>query len=85
MPHRNELDLGRRFVLAFGDQKMPDAYDTDADYFRRRGAYGLFKDSLQRRGVLQRWYDPESRATEEALRTWCEQALRAEDREGAEP
>ena len=72
VPHRNDLDLGRRLALAFADQELPGDYDTVAGFFRRRGAYGRFKDLLQARGKLQSWYEFEDRATEKALLAWCE-------------
>lgn len=71
--YKNELDLGRRLVLRFVGQEMPRDYDTVADYFRRRGAYSRFKDLLQRRGKLERWYEFEHRATDAALLAWCDE------------
>jgi hypothetical protein len=73
VPHKNDLDLGRRLVLGFVAQELPDDYDTVADFFRGRGAYGRFKDLLHTRGMLQRWYEFEERATEAALHAWCEE------------
>ncbi len=73
VPHQNDLDLGRRLVLAFIDQELPADHDTVADFFRRRGAYGRFKALLDKRGMLQRWYEFEDRATEQALGAWCEE------------
>jgi hypothetical protein len=67
MPDKRELDLGSRLVFAFAEQVMPDDYDTVRDIFRRRGAYGRFKDFLDAKGMLQRWYDFEAAATERAL------------------
>jgi hypothetical protein len=52
---------------------MPGDYDTVADFFARRGAYARFKDLLQRRGMLERWYEFEERATDAALLAWCEE------------
>ena len=40
--------------------------------FARRGAYGRFKDLLDSRGMLEKWYAFEASATENALRAWCE-------------
>ena len=40
--------------------------------FHKRGAYARFKDLLQRKNALDRWYDFEAEATEAALREWCE-------------
>ena len=72
VPHKNDLNLGRRLVLAFANQELPDDADTIENYFRRRGAYARFKDLLHARDALQRWYDFEARATEAALLAWCE-------------
>ena len=72
VPHKNELDLGRNLALSFVDQELPGDYNTVAGFFRRRGAYGRFKQLLEDRGRLQQWYDFENHATEEALRRWCE-------------
>jgi len=40
--------------------------------FSRRGGYARFKALLQRRHTLERWHDFEDRATERAMRDWCE-------------
>jgi hypothetical protein len=40
--------------------------------FDRRGAYARFRDLLLRKKALDRWYDFEAKATEAALREWCE-------------
>jgi hypothetical protein len=72
LPHKAELDLGRRLVLRFTEQELPGDYDAVRDLFRRKGAYAGFKRLLESRGALQRWYDYEERGTGEALRAWCE-------------
>lgn len=72
VPHKTELDLGRRLVLRFTDHELPGDLDTVEDLFRRKGAYAGFRRLLEARGALQRWYDYEERATEEALQTWCQ-------------
>ena len=73
VPHKNDLGLGRRIALAFVDQELSDEYDTVAGFFGRRGAYGRFKALLHARGMLERWYEFENRAMEEALLAWCEE------------
>jgi hypothetical protein len=40
--------------------------------FKRKGAYARFKDLLQQKNALDRWYDFETKATEKALREWCD-------------
>jgi hypothetical protein len=71
MPHKNELDLGRRLALRFVAQELPGCYDQVGRFFRRQGAYARFKDLLEREGVLERWYSFEADAVESALRKWC--------------
>ena len=72
VPHKNDLDLGRHLVLKFVDEKLPDSYSTVADFFRKRGAYGRFKDFLERKDMLEAWYEYEAQAIERALREWSE-------------
>lgn len=71
IPHRNDLDLGRRLALRFVAQVLPACYDQAEEFFRRQGAYARFKDLLERKGVLERWYSFEADAVESALRQWC--------------
>jgi hypothetical protein len=56
VPSQRELNLGRRLALAFAAEELPDDYDTVSGFFRRRGAYGRFKNLLDTRGKLERWY-----------------------------
>jgi hypothetical protein len=72
VPHKNELDLGRDLVFSFVEQELPDDWRTVRDFFGGRGAYGRFKDLLRSRRMLEKWYEFESSATEQALRAWCE-------------
>ena len=71
IPHRNELDLGRRLALRFVAQTLPERFDEAEGFFRRQGAYARFKGLLEREGVLDRWYAFEADAVENALRQWC--------------
>ncbi|CAG9267723.1 conserved hypothetical protein [Paraburkholderia unamae] len=71
IPHKNELDLGRRLALRFVAQELPACYDQAEGLFRRQGAYARFKDLLEREGVLERWYAFEADAVESALKQWC--------------
>ena len=41
-----------------------------ATFFHQRGAYGRFKDLLERKGMLEAWYECEAQAAEQALRAW---------------
>jgi hypothetical protein len=73
IPHKNDLDLGQRLVFEFVESRLPDGYHRVQEIFRRRGAYGRFKDFLESKGLLQSWYDFENRRQEQALRDWCEE------------
>jgi hypothetical protein len=72
IPDKFDLDLGRPVVNSFVDKKLPDDWDRVVEIFRRKGAYGRFKQLLADRDALERWYAFETAATEQALRDWCE-------------
>jgi len=73
IPHKNELDLGRKLVFKFTYQFLPDEAEKIEGIFRKRGAYSRFKDLLEWKGVLDKWYEFESQAQERALRQWCDE------------
>jgi hypothetical protein len=72
MPHKNDLDLGQRLVFEFVEKHLPHGYHHVRQIFGRRGAYGLFKDFLESKGLLRSWYDFEKQREEQVLRKWCE-------------
>ena len=74
IPHKNDLDLGRELVFRFADARGSDFGDRVRDIFRRRGAYGRFKDLLDRRGLLEDWYEFEARESRARLLEWCKEA-----------
>jgi hypothetical protein len=84
IPDKKELDLGKALVFDFARQFLPDEYDEIRRIFSKRGAYARFKDLLARTRALDRWYDFENKATEKALREWCE-ANGLEIRAGGQP
>jgi len=71
IPHKNDVDLGRNLAIEFVDAVLPDAASEVERMFSRRGAYSNFKNLLERRGLLQRWYEYEAAAEDKALREWC--------------
>lgn len=73
VPHKYNLDLGTDLVRRFADEVLPESSDTIAAFSHRRGAYARFRDFLERKACLQAWYDYETKATEAALREWCEE------------
>jgi len=72
IPHRNDLDLGRNLVFEFVEQYMPEDFERVREILRRKGAYGKYKDLLEDRNILQKWYDFENARQTETLREWCE-------------
>lgn len=68
--NKNDLNLGKNLVLKFTEERLPDSCATVATFFRKRGAYGRFKDLLERKGLLEAWYEYEAQAVEQALRAW---------------
>jgi len=71
IPHKNDLDLGKPLVMSFILSSSPDLYDEILDIFRRKGAYGRFKDLLEQKGLLEEWYAFEEGKIREALLRWC--------------
>ena len=72
IPHKNDLDLGIRLVMDFAAEYCPAELRQVQDIFRRKGAYSRYKDFLETKGLLDKWYDFEKRHTEVELRQWCE-------------
>lgn len=73
VPHKNDLDLGRKLVNDFVQQKMPENFDQVQNMFQGAGAYGRFKDFLMSMGKLDDWHKFEDEQTKKALLGWCEE------------
>ena len=71
VPHKTDLDLGKRLALRFVASELPGCYDQVAGFFRHAGAYARFKALLDSKGALDRWYAYEAESIEQALRAWC--------------
>ena len=72
IPDKRELDLGKPLVLDFAREFLPNDFDEVRYIFGKRGAYRKFRALLARRNAVDRWYEFELKATEQALRDWCE-------------
>ncbi len=82
IPHKNDLDLGKPLVMEFVRQQCPEELGRIYSTFSRSGAYRRYKEFLEAKGLLETWYDFESRRTREALLAWCsENALVVEEKE----
>jgi hypothetical protein len=71
VPHKYDLNLGNNLALTFAEEQLVGSYEAVLKFFRQRGAYGKFKDLLERKGQLEAWYEFEAKATELALREWA--------------
>lgn len=71
VPHKHDLDLGKSLVFDFIDEYLPGEVDKVAGYFQRPGAYSKLKDLLERKRLLEKWYEYERIKTFEALRQWA--------------
>lgn len=72
VPDKRGLDLGDQLVFDFTSQYLAQHYDDVRDMFRRRGAYGRFKDFLERKDMLEKWYAYSDEQAVKALEEWCE-------------
>lgn len=72
VPSQRDLELGKRLVLKFVSNEMPEKYEEVFSVFRRKGAYSKFKVLLDRAGKLEKWYQFEQSALETAIVNWAE-------------
>lgn len=77
MPHKKELRLNSRLAFRFTKEVMPGAVDLVYSFFHKRGAYSRFKSFLEKKELLEAWYEYEKQATITALKEWA-QALNIE-------
>lgn len=70
IPHKNDLNMGQALVFEFAEDQMPGDLNRVMSIFDNRGAYRKFKDLLECRGLLESWYEFESRRMKEALMEW---------------
>lgn len=71
VPDKYYLDLGNKLAFDFATQYCPDQYDDVRDLFRRKGAYGRFKDLLAQNSLLDQWYGFSEQQAHMALQEWC--------------
>jgi len=71
IPHKNELDLGKPLVLEFLIMYLPDSVEKVNSFFRKKGAYSKFKDLIDAKGLLDKWYAFEEEEQNKVLREWC--------------
>jgi len=74
VPDKRDLDLGNQLAFDFAKQYLEQHYDDVRDMFRRQGAYRRFKDLLERKDMLEKWYAYSDEQAAKALAEWCEAA-----------
>jgi len=72
VPDKRDLDLGNQLAFDFATRYLAQHYDDVRDMFRRRGAYRRFKDFLERKDLLEKWYAYSDEQEAKALAEWCE-------------
>ena len=70
VPHKRELGLGKPLAIAFTEEYLPNNVSDIYSIFSSRGAYSAFKEVLEDRGLLEKWYEYEQEATQKALLQW---------------
>lgn len=71
IPHKNDLELGKSLVFEFAEKYLPEEIDKINLIFHSRGAYSRYKDLLDKKGYLDKWYQFEAECQKTALRQWC--------------
>src|SRR5258708_3592994 len=71
VPHKHDLGLGKPLALRFSDEHLPIESHRVRAFFSRPGAYGRFKDLLERFDLLDRWHEFESSRVKAALEAWA--------------
>lgn len=71
VPDKHDLGLGKPLALEFACRHLPDCFEQVREMFSHHGAYGRFKDLLDRHDSLDAWYKWEQARTYQALRAWC--------------
>lgn len=70
IPNKQELDLGAHLAISFAASRRPQFESNVRSFFRKRGAYSLFKDWLNKQDLLDEWYQYEADETIEAVTQW---------------
>ena len=72
IPNRYELDIGNRLAFNFAARYLAEQYDDVRAMFRRKGAYGIFKELLAQKDLLDTWYAYSDEQTLIAIKEWCD-------------
>ena len=73
IPHKNELNLGKPLVLEFSAMHLSDNLEKVNSFFHKKGAYSRFKNLLEAKGLLDKWYAFEEAEQKNALMEWLKE------------
>lgn len=73
IPHRNDLDLGKALVIEFTSEFLPEELERVYSIFRRRGAYSRYKELLDKKSLLDKWFKFENDRQKATLKEWCDE------------
>ena len=71
IPHKNEVNLGKPLVLQFLAIYLPDKKKKFNAFFRKKDPYSKFKNLLEAKGLLDKWYTFKETEQNKVLRKWC--------------
>jgi hypothetical protein len=60
-------------VLEFSAMHLPDNLEKVNSFFHKKGAYSRFKNLLEAKGLLDKWYAFEEEEQNKALREWLKE------------
>ena len=72
IPDKREFNLGKPLAIEFAQAFLPDGLDHVYSIFRSKGAYSRYKNLLEKRGALEKWYKFEQEALRNCIIEWCE-------------
>ncbi len=72
LPSKRDLDLDQYLVWKFIRMEAPEWEQQVRGIFRSRGAYARYRDFLESKDLIEKWYDFENKKEKEALVQWCE-------------
>lgn len=71
IPDTRDWGLGSNLAFQFASDTAPALLDDVRDAFAGRGGFRRFKDLLDRKGLLESWYEYEAQHERNAILQWC--------------
>lgn len=71
IPDKSDFGLGKQLAIEFARANVPEDFDQVYSIFRSKGAYSRYKHLLEKRGVLEKWYEFEEESLKNSIVEWC--------------